>query len=654
MIPITVVGLVCLALFAMVGSYWTVDKKHQATVVPTLLSIIDPDTHNHIFALSNPLYDRLREASLSDMEDSPWESDGELPELWLDKNQIVPGESLTLTWTVGRSADTGNIILDDDSDVIALYCQEAQSFLEAATISQVRTTSEFHGGNQDSWYIPSFPNLRQEYCHFRLYASISARETDEGDSAETPMSQQYVHIASSEQLEIKHAKETPLSIHLALTNKTSKMIVQFTTGDVMDAVPVARISPVQQSQSGESATWDRTVEGSTDTYSAKDLCQTPGNLTQAGKFYPPGMLHMVELDDLLLETQYKYQIGLLQNGTVLVWSDEYTFHTAPEEGNPDSFSYIVYGDQGSPYLGWQGGRDWLVAMMKRENPASVHHFGDISYARGAAHVWDNWFDMVQPIATKVPLMIAIGNHEYDHTDGGGPGKDPSGVSTAHGFMPSWGNFGEDSGGECGIPMAKRFQMPSAPQSNGVFWYSFNYGLVHTVVVSSEHDLSLGSPQYQFLENDLASVNRNTTPWIVLELHRPLYEGEGSGSWWHQHLVGEAMRKEFEDLLLAYKVDLVLAGHYHEYQRTCDGLYQGECGKGGPMHITIGSAGAILDAGFDLLNVWTDYFIKGRFGYGKVTVVNRTAMHIEFVAHGAMDDERGGMVMDDVWIQRPQR
>ena len=65
-----------------------------------------------------------------------------------------------------------------------------------------------------------------------------------------------------------------------------------------------------------------------------------------------------------------------------------------------------------------------------------------------------------------PYMIGIGNHEYDHSDGG-TGKDPSGIDTDGSFSPSWGNFGNDGGGECGVPMDRRFTMPS--NGNGVFW-----------------------------------------------------------------------------------------------------------------------------------------------------------------------------------------
>ena len=74
--------------------------------------------------------------------------------------------------------------------------------------------------------------------------------------------------------------------------------------------------------------------------------------------------------------------------------------------------------------------------------------------QGAAHVWDSWMDMISIFATSIPLMIGVGNHEYDHTKGG-EGKDKSGVRTSYGYMPKWGNFRDDSNGECGVPTSKR-------------------------------------------------------------------------------------------------------------------------------------------------------------------------------------------------------
>jgi acid phosphatase type 7 len=88
--------------------------------------------------------------------------------------------------------------------------------------------------------------------------------------------------------------------------------------------------------------------------------------------------------------------------------------------------------------------------------------------------------------------------------------------------------------------------------------------VHTIVISSEHDLSFGSPQHVWLRDDLHRIDRSITPWVVVEVHRPFYEGE---RYWKDNTVGVAMRLEVEDLLFDYHVDLVIAGHYHAYHRT---------------------------------------------------------------------------------------
>lgn len=54
-------------------------------------------------------------------------------------------------------------------------------------------------------------------------------------------------------------------------------------------------------------------------------------------------------------------------------------------------------------------------------------------------------------------------------------------------------------------------------SNGRF--GFDYGLVHFVVMSTEHDFSRGTNQYHWIANHLANVDRSTTPWLVFTGHR---------------------------------------------------------------------------------------------------------------------------------------
>ena len=84
-----------------------------------------------------------------------------------------------------------------------------------------------------------------------------------------------------------------------------------------------------------------------------------------------------------------------------------------------------------------------------------------------AYIWDQWHELIEPYATIMPYMVGIGNHEQDHLSGGS--KDPSGAP-GEGWHPSWGNFGDDSGGECGVPMYYRFHMPD--NGNAVWWYVY--------------------------------------------------------------------------------------------------------------------------------------------------------------------------------------
>jgi hypothetical protein len=453
----------------------------------------------------------------------------------------------------------------------------------------------------------------------------------------------------------------PTAIHLALSSKPDTMIVSFTTGNA--GTPVVSYGTSITMNDNESTTttihW-QTAKGTSDTYQASDMCRAPANETAPGRFQSPGVLHTVAMKHLKANVKYSYKVGLETTNQKTLWSDTYQFVASPflktaSAKEQEPFSFLVYGDQGCPSLGWSTGRTWVSSMVAREldeavHPARVvHHFGDLAYAEGAAHVWDEWHDMIQPLMTRVPLMIGVGNHEYDYTSTIDSFKDPSGVRTGHGFMPVWGNFRDDSGGECGVATAKRFAMPASLGSNGVFWYSYDFGNVHTIMISSEHDLSArDSLQYQWLEQDLARVDRAVTPWVIVETHRPLYNAEAS---WENNKVGIAMRREIEDLLVEYDVDLVLAGHYHAYFRTCDGLYKSQCGDRGPTHITVGSAGAHLDDVALYPNQWTAYHVQGVYGYGRITVMNSSSLHYEYVVAGADTDETAGQVLDDVWISR---
>jgi Calcineurin-like phosphoesterase len=94
--------------------------------------------------------------------------------------------------------------------------------------------------------------------------------------------------------------------------------------------------------------------------------------------------------------------------------------------------------------------------VRRGGARLVVHVGDVSYADGKGDVWEAFMKTICKFADSVPYMVAVGNHDYDYK-GGKSKHDPSGLQP---FRPKWGEFKRDSGGECGVPLTRRFTMPS--------------------------------------------------------------------------------------------------------------------------------------------------------------------------------------------------
>lgn len=634
-------------------SVWSLIAQSQPVThhekIPTFLSVRhETGDADFIYALDNPLYDQLQQAILvnSHLQSQNNNSTSSLQVGLSTTTLTQQQEALILTWSSPHPSYP-------KSDVWVLYCGKNDDTLwqydniyEAATVAQIDASNQFTCAMNNAhacptstttdqfWYIPNFPSWhRQPTCQFVLYR----RHRSRGQLL-------WKALAMSQRLNTLKAVTSPTNLHLALTHHPTEMTIQFVSGQ---GTPI-----VAYATAANPSKWiQERVPGSSKTYTNTDLCMAPANETGPGKFQSPGLLHTVNLTGLVPNTKYVYKAGI-QHGQGVTWSDIASFTTAPlvDDESIYPFSYLVYADQGCPLNGWTQGAAFTAAVVAQEIASNasvrmVHHFGDLSYAQGAAHQWDAWHAMIEPIARAVPYHISVGNHEYDYTAGGAD-KDPTGNTV--GYHPVWGNFHDDSGGECGVPTNQRFKMPASP--GGVFWYAHNFANTHTIVLSAEHDLAPGSVQYEWLAADLAAVDRFVTPWLIVEVHRPLYEGEAV---WEQNDVGIALRMELEHLLHDYQVDVVLGGHYHAYHRTCDGLYKGQCHRpGGAMHITVGTAGAHLDEADLFENPWSAVYIKGTYGYGRVTVHNATDMLFEFVRGAASEnDPQAGEILDSIWIHR---
>lgn len=423
--------------------------------------------------------------------------------------------------------------------------------------------------------------------------------------------------------------DEPTGVHLALGDTAGSMVVMWTSRSGPNDSHVVRFGASAQAL-------DRTAAADSVTYRREQMVAAPAS--DERYFKDPGYLHAATMDALAPGSRYYYQVRSADGP----WSQLYSFPTPPAPGAHTEVRIAAYGDLGvTPPFSVAQEVQYpanvnvnLMAAALAQDPDAFHmayHIGDISYARGYAYLWDYYFSLIEPVSARVPYMVGIGNHEWDY-----PGQP---------FRPPWSDYGSDSGGEAGLPYLTRHRMPQPKGASANLWYSYDFGPVHFVVMSTEHDYFPGSPQYEFLSADMAMVDRSVTPWMIFGGHRPFYtssqQGSGSGTVTH-------LRETFEPLFLRYGVDVALYGHVHQYERTCMGLHNFTCGvPGAPVHVVIGNAGNDYQvpwdsveggcAGHFLQPEWSA-FRTDNFGY---SFLRASRCHLDFSFIGFHD----GLVHD---------
>eukprot|EP01138_Halocafeteria_seosinensis_P006906 gb/GECG01007064.1/.p1 GENE.gb/GECG01007064.1/~~gb/GECG01007064.1/.p1 ORF type:complete len:670 (+),score=40.47 gb/GECG01007064.1/:1-2010(+) len=405
--------------------------------------------------------------------------------------------------------------------------------------------------------------------------------TSESDFDLVDRAHRGIVIAVSKVVRFKNPN-APHHVHLSLGQEPDEMRVMWTSKEVGEKPPQVRVGT-------EAGNWNvGTFEGTSYTYRRDTLCGHPA--TNSGNFFEPGIFDDVLIRGLVASTHYYYQVH--NGGTTSKWSRTHEFVSAPSHTSSETVEGVVFGDLGlhvpftTTFLSrWANFGNYGPAKLTmdfirnrlrsaRDRPLHILHIGDISYSRGFSLLWEYFMSQISAVATHAPYMVGIGNHEYDWK--GQP------------FQPTWAKFGHDSGGECGVPYFKRFHMPGASNDSvRNLYYSFDWGPLHYVIMSTEHDFREGSEQYEWIEKDLSLVDRDKTPFIIFGGHRPMYTSS------NVHGIEEYMQECLEPLFQRYYVDLALWGHIHMYERTHPLFYNGtrsSSGEHGTIHVVIGNAG----------------------------------------------------------------
>jgi len=242
--------------------------------------------------------------------------------------------------------------------------------------------------------------------------------------------------------------------------------------------------------------------------------------TRSRYAYETKAIAEAKLTGLQAGTTYYYRVGDKDAG----WSQVFSFRTAPS--TPQSWAFTAFGDHGiSP--------DAIknVANIVREKPAFHLLLGDVSYANGKQPIWDDYLAQIQPMAATIPYMPTLGNHEDEEMK-------IDGKEIKIGY----------------VSYLARFALPQQETH-----YFFDYGDVRFVAFNSDAYDQPG--EIPWLRKTLAEARANKKiRWTVVFQHHPPY-GSSKGRDDNEGEV-KALVPVFDE----FKVDLVLCGHDHHYER----------------------------------------------------------------------------------------
>ena len=256
---------------------------------------------------------------------------------------------------------------------------------------------------------------------------------------------------------------------------------------------------------------------------------------------------------------------VLETGTTVTPSPTPTpTSTSTSTAAPQSMVVALAGDVacGTTEANYNGGAGTDTACHMKQTsdlilamaPQRVFALGDLQYNSGALsdfqvsyqNSWGRFKASTNPV---------VGNHEY-------------GTSNAGGYFTYFGS--------------------AAAPSQG--YYSFNLAVGssqwHIVVINSECTringgvgCAVGSPQYNWLASDLTA--NDATKCTAVLTHRPRWSSNSFASPDIQPLV---------DVMSAHKVDLLLTGHAHSYERFAPQDASARAAADGIREIIVGTGG----------------------------------------------------------------
>jgi len=267
-------------------------------------------------------------------------------------------------------------------------------------------------------------------------------------------------------------------------------------------------------------------------------------------------LHRAQLNGLKFDETYSYRVT--RNGTLIAESSFKTRTKKPQT------NFVVFGDCGAR----SPGQAKIAYQVYQQKPDFVLVTGDNVYSRGLEREYrTNFFpfylnpvaDTVRgaPLMNSIPFYMLVGNHDVPASD---LDKEPDGLAYFYYNdlplnAPATQLTVEATGS---TERVKAFEKNTESRFPKMVNFSFDYGNVHIACLDSNPYVNpLDQNLMAWLVNDLKTSKAD---WKIVAYHHPGFNSSPT------HYDAQQMRL-LSPMLEELKVDLVLTGHVHNYQRT---------------------------------------------------------------------------------------
>ena len=256
--------------------------------------------------------------------------------------------------------------------------------------------------------------------------------------------------------------------------------------------------------------------------------------------------HELVISGLSPATKYFYSVGA--NSTKPKMYEDQFLVTAPQVGSTSPLRIWALGDFGDGSKNQLNCRDAIIKETTDHRPDAWLWLGDNAYNIGLDEEYQRHVFRVyqESFFKNTNLYPSPGNHDYGRAK-----RNPTDVSYFKIFtMPKDGEAG-------GIP------------SGSESYYAVDFGNVHLISLDSQGELDGGFRIYDTLSKQITWLKKDLTanklPWTIVYFHHPPYTKGSHDSDRENELV--KIRENLLTILERFKVDLVLTGHSHVYERT---------------------------------------------------------------------------------------